>query len=99
MGNLTNPLISIIVNCFNGEKYLKRTLESIIKQTYNNWEVVFWDNQSSDNSKKIFSEFKDKRFKYYFSKEHTSLYKARNEAIKISNGDIIAFLDTDSFVH
>ena len=84
MDHLTNPLISIIVNCFNGEKYLKRALESIINQTYNNWEVVFWDNQSSDNSKKIFSEFKDKRFKYYFSKEHTSLYKARNEAIKIS---------------
>ena len=62
MGYLTNPLISIIVNCFNGEKYLKRALESIINQTYNNWEVVFWDNQSSDNSKKIFSEFKDKRF-------------------------------------
>ena len=47
------PLISIIVNCFNGEKYLKESLLSILKQTYSNWEVIFWDNQSSDNSKKI----------------------------------------------
>ena len=91
------PLVSVIVNCFNGEQYLHKALTSILRQTYKNWEIIFWDNQSSDNSKKIFSEFKDKRFKYYFSKEHTSLYKARNEAIKISNGDIIAFLDTDDW--
>ena len=91
------PLVSVIVNCFNGEQYLHKALSSILSQTYKNWEIIFWDNQSSDNSKKIFSEFKDKRFKYYFSKEHTSLYKARNEAIKISNGDIIAFLDTDDW--
>ena len=97
MGYLTNPLISIIVNCFNGEKYLKRALESIINQTYNNWEVVFWDNQSSDNSKKIFSEFKDSRFKYFISNRHTTLYEARNNAIKRSNGEILAFLDTDDW--
>ena len=91
------PLVSIVVNCFNGEKYLREALSSILKQTYSNWEVIFWDNQSSDNSKKIFYEFVDKRFKYYFSEEHTSLYKGRNEAIKRCKGDIIAFLDTDDW--
>ena len=89
------PLISIIVNCFNGEKYLKESLLSILKQTYSNWEVIFWDNQSSDNSKKIFSEFKDKRFKYFISEKHTPLYEARNNAIQNSKGELIAFLDTD----
>ena len=64
------PLVSVIVNCFNGEQYLHKALSSILSQTYKNWEIIFWDNQSSDNSKKIFSGFKDKRFKYYFSKEH-----------------------------
>ena len=97
MGNLANPLVSIIVNCFNGEKYLRKALESIISQTYNNWEVIFWDNQSSDNSKKIFYEFKDSRFKYFFSDKHTTLYEARNNAIKQSKGEIIAFLDTDDW--
>jgi len=97
MDSLTNPLVSIIVNCFNGEKYLSQTLRSILRQTYENWEVIFWDNQSFDNSKKKFYEFNDKRFHYYLSERHTTLYEARNNAIKKSNGEIIAFLDTDDW--
>ena len=93
----TKPLISIIINCFNGEKYLKDCLISVLNQSYTNWEVIFWDNQSSDNSKRIFLEFKDKRFKYYNSNNHTTLYEARNNAIKKSTGEIIAFLDTDDW--
>ena len=45
-----SKLISIIVNCYNGEKYLKQTLESIQKQSYTNWELIFWDNQSTDKA-------------------------------------------------
>ena len=62
----SNPLVSIIVNCFNGEKYLNKALQSIVNQSYKNWEVIFWDNKSIDNSKKIFLDFKEKRFKYFF---------------------------------
>ena len=91
------PLISIIINCFNGEKYLKDCLISVLNQSYTNWEVIFWDNQSSDNSKRIFLELKDERFKYYNSNNHTPLYEARNNAIKKSSGNIIAFLDTDDW--
>ena len=47
-----SPLISIIMNCYNGEKYLQEALDSVINQTYKNWELIFWDNNSSDNSKK-----------------------------------------------
>ena len=97
MVTLDSPLVSIIVNCFNGEKYLKEALQSVSKQTYKNWELIFWDNKSIDDSKKIFSEFKDRRFKYFISTEHTSLYAARNNAIKQSKGEIIAFLDTDDW--
>ena len=61
-----HPLVSIIMNCHNGEKYLKKSLQSIKNQEYKNWELIFWDNKSSDKSKKIFSQFKDKRFKYFF---------------------------------
>ena len=91
------PLVSVIVNCFNGEKYLEDCLNSIINQTYDNWEVIFWDNHSTDNSKKIFEKFDDKRFKYYLSPKHTFLYEARDLAIKVSNGDFIAFCDTDDY--
>ena len=48
------PLISIIVNCFNGERYLNECLNSILSQSYKNYEVIFWDNQSTDKSKLIF---------------------------------------------
>ena len=91
------PLVSIIVNCFNGEKFLEDCLNSILNQTYHNWEVIFWDNHSTDNSKKIFEKFDDKRFKYYLSPKHTFLYEARDLAIKVSNGDFIAFCDTDDY--
>ena len=43
-------LISIIVNCYNGEKYLKDTIQSVLNQKYQNWEMIFWDNQSNDNN-------------------------------------------------
>ena len=48
-----NPLVSIIMNCHNGEKYLKESLDSVISQTYKNWELIFWDNKSSDKSAEI----------------------------------------------
>ena len=40
------PLVSILMNCFNGEKYLNEAIDSIYVQTYQNWEIIFWDNQS-----------------------------------------------------
>ena len=91
------PFVSIILNCHNGEEYLEDALISISKQTYTNWELVFWDNRSSDNSSIIFEKFKkkNKKFKYFKAKKFTSLYKARNLAIQKANGDYIAFIDSD----
>ena len=96
--NKSNPLISILVNCFNGEKFLDQALNSITRQTYENLEVIFWDNQSSDNSAKIFSKYlKDKRFKYYLSSRHTTQYAARSEAMGKASGELVAFLDVDDY--
>ena len=93
----SDKLVSIIVNCFNGEKYLRVTLDSIISQTYGNWELIFWDNRSTDLSAKIFQNYNDKRFKYYLSKSHTSLNDARTNALDKINGEFFCFLDTDDF--
>ena len=90
-------LVSIIINCFNGSKYLRCALDSIINQTYQNFEVIFWDNKSTDESKKIFLNFHDKRFKYFHANEHTVLYKARNLAIEKAKGKYIALIDTDDW--
>lgn len=92
-----NFKISIIVNCHNGGKYLSRCLKSIINQSKKNWEVIFFDNQSTDDSKEIFEKFKDCRFKYFLSPKFIKLYKARNEAIKKATGDFLAFLDCDDW--
>ena len=87
--------ISIILNCYNGQQYLAEALKSVEKQTYKNWELIFWDNQSKDKSKKILKSFKNKKFKYYKSKKHTTLYAARNLAIQKAKGKFIGFIDAD----
>ena len=91
------PLVSVIINCFNGEKYLREALNSVIAQTYKNWEIIFWDNQSTDQSAGIFKSYNDIRLKYYYASSYTSLYQARNYAIKKCNGEFIAFLDSDDW--
>tara|TARA_B110000971_G_scaffold193812_1_gene206988 strand:+ start:984 stop:1892 length:909 start_codon:yes stop_codon:yes gene_type:complete len=89
------PIVSIILNCYNGEKYLHESLKSVKNQTYKNWELVFWDNKSTDNSKEIFKSFLKKNFRYFMSQKHTSLYEARNLAIQKAKGQFIAFIDSD----
>ena len=92
---MTNtPLVSVIMNCFNGEKFLRGAIDSVYSQTYENWEIIFWDNCSNDNSKAIASSYGPK-IKVYSSEINTTLGKARSSAIKKANGDWIAFLDVD----
>ena len=83
------------MNCHNGEKFLNESLRSIIFQSYKNWELIFFDNNSEDNSKKIVKSFKDKRIKFFSSKKKLNLYYARNLAIKKTKGKFISFLDVD----
>ena len=91
----TQPLVSVIMNCYNGAQYLEESIQSVISQTYDNWELIFWDNKSEDKSSEIFKKYQGKRFKYFYANKHTSLYEARNLAIQKSTGDFISFLDTD----
>lgn len=92
-------LISIIMNCHNGEKYLKHSLNSVLSQSYHNWELIFYDNLSTDKSKSIIQKEikKDSRIKYFKSKKFLNLYEARNKAIAKSRGNYICFLDTDDY--
>jgi len=85
------------MNCYNGETFLHESIKSVLSQTYKNWELIFWDNRSEDKSAEIFKGYNDKRFKYYYAPQHTLLSEARNEAVKRSSGEFIAFLDTDDF--
>jgi len=93
----SKPLVSVVMNCFNGEQYLSEAINSVLEQHYSNWELIFWDNQSTDSSAQIFKSYNDDRFKYYYAPFHSSLYEARNYAIQKSSGDFFAFLDVDDW--
>jgi len=94
---MSNIKVSVIVNFHNGEKYLKKCLDSIIEQNYKNIEIILWDNGSNDDSSKIIKTYRDDRIKYIFNKNKVALYKARNQAIMYSSGELIAFLDSDDW--
>jgi len=88
------PKVSIIVNCLNGEQYLKQALDSVFEQTYDDWEVIFLDNASTDNSAAIAKSYGG-RVRYFKSQVTYPLGKVRNLAINETKGDFIAFLDCD----
>ncbi|MBC7439401.1 MAG: glycosyltransferase family 2 protein [Flavobacterium sp.] len=93
-------LVSIIIPLFNQEKFLNETLESVLSQTYSNWECLVIDDGSTDNSAEIAKKWvgNDKRFKYFF-KNNSGVSAARNFGLKNAKGDYIQFLDSDDFLY
>ncbi len=89
------PKVSILMNCFNGEKYVSEAIDSVLSQTYENWELIIWDNLSTDNSKNIILSYRDERIKYYCAEKHSDLGQARKLAYLKFTGKLIAFLDVD----
>lgn len=88
------PLVSVIMNCLNCEKYLQEAIDSVYAQTYPNWEIIFWDNASTDKSAEKAKSY-DERLKYFCGEETIPLGAARNKAIEQAQGEFIAFLDCD----
>lgn len=92
-------LISIIIPCFNQAKYLDEALQSVLCQTYQNWECIIVNDGSPDNTKEIATQWvaKDKRFRYFY-KENEGVSKARNFGVEKANGTYIQFLDSDDII-
>ena len=74
----SDALVSIILPTRNRAALLREAIESVRAQTYTNWEIVFWDNQSTDSSATIFKSYPDPRLNYQYAPVHTWLYEARN---------------------
>lgn len=93
------PLVSVIVPIYNVEKYLKRCVESILKQEYKNIEIILVDDGSPDNCGNICDEYEksDGRIKV-IHKQNGGLSDARNTGIKFSNGDYYTFVDSDDYI-
>ncbi len=94
-----NPLVSIIIPVFNAEKYLKKCIESVINQTYQNIEVILIDDGSTDNSPLIYREYarKDNRLKINRQK-NLGVSAARNNGIRRATGEYIIFIDADDWI-
>lgn len=95
-----NPLVSIIIPVYNAEKYIKTCLNSIIKQTYHNIEVITVDDGSRDQSLKICQQY---QLEYpmikVFHKKNEGVAKTRNYGLQKAKGDYITFVDSDDFIH
>jgi glycosyltransferase involved in cell wall biosynthesis len=95
---MNEPRVSVIMNCLNGEKYLREAIESVYAQSYKNWEIIFWDNASTDKSAEIAKSF-DEKIRYFRSDETYCVGKVRNLALAQATGEFIAFLDCDDIWH
>lgn len=89
------PLVSIIMNIRNGAAYLRQALDSVLTQTFNDWELIAWDDCSTDHSSAIVGAYADRRIRYFLATEETALGQARNSAIQQARGEWLAFLDQD----
>jgi glycosyltransferase involved in cell wall biosynthesis len=87
-------LVSIIMNCLNCERYLRQAIDSVYAQTYPLWEIIFWDNASTDHSGRIVKDY-DQRLRCFRGSKTVPLGHARNLALKQARGEFIAFLDCD----
>lgn len=92
-------LVSIIVPCYNYGNFLSETLDSVLCQTYNNWECLVIDDGSTDNTREVADIYinKDSRIKYFYQ-ENRGLSAARNHGLDVSTGDFIQFLDADDLL-
>jgi glycosyltransferase involved in cell wall biosynthesis len=91
------PFFSVVINCRNSERFLTDCLNSVSRQSFRDFEVIVWNNASTDKTGQIAESFeeKDSRFRLFHSVHDLKLGEARNLAIEQSRGDFIAFLDSD----
>lgn len=90
------PLVSVITPMYNAQKYILETIQSVLSQTYQNWEMIIVDNKSTDNSIEIVESIKDKRIKVILLEYNSGgPARPRNVGIENAKGKYIAFLDAD----
>lgn len=87
--------VSIITPCYNNEEHIAQTIESVLKQTHSNFELIIIDDCSTDNTTNVIKQFNDERIVLIINKENSGAAFSRNEGIKRATGDYIAFLDGD----
>lgn len=90
-----NPTVSIITPCYNSEKYIAETIQSVLNQSFTDWEWIIVDDCSKDDSVEIIKNYTDKRIKLIELKRNSGAAEARNIALNEANGRYITFIDSD----
>ncbi len=91
------PTISVIIPCYNHAHYLPDAINSVLAQTYTDWEAIIVDDGSTDNTREVAARFTDTRIRYIYQ-ENRGLSGARNTAIRAAEGEYLTFLDADDLL-
>jgi cellulose synthase/poly-beta-1,6-N-acetylglucosamine synthase-like glycosyltransferase len=90
----TTPIVSVTICCYNSEQYIAETLQSVLNQTFDHFEIVVVNDGSTDRTEEIVKSFSDPRIKYHFQ-ANAGVGATRNRAVDLSRGKYVAFLDHD----
>ena len=91
------PEVSIITPCYNSSKFLQQTIDSVLNQTFTDWEWLITDDKSTDHSVEIINKVKDERIKLTVAEKNGGAGHARNLSLEKATGRFITFLDADDF--
>ena len=92
-----NDLVSIIMPSYNTAPYIRETIQSVLDQTYQNWELIIVDDCSTDNTDEVVASTKDERIRYLKNEKNSGAAVSRNRALREAKGRWIAFLDSDDY--
>jgi glycosyltransferase involved in cell wall biosynthesis len=92
---IMNDLISIVMPSYNTAEYISETIESVLNQSYVNWELIIVDDCSNDQTEEIVYSYKDSRIYFYKNEKNCGAAISRNKGIRLARGEWIAFLDSD----
>ena len=92
---MEKDLVSIIMPSYNTAPYIGETIQSVLNQTYQNWEIIIMDDCSTDNTDEVVASIKDERIKYFHNEKNSGAAVSRNRALREAQGRWIAFLDSD----
>ena len=92
---MSNPLFSVCIANYNNGRFLKETIDSIIHQTYSNWEIIIVDDASMDNSRKVYANYSDSKIKVYYNLENRGAGYTFRRAIEFSKGEYFGLLGAE----
>jgi glycosyltransferase involved in cell wall biosynthesis len=97
--NIKSLKVTILMPVYNSEKFLREAIDSILNQSFKNFEFIIIDDGSTDSSKEIIETYKDPRIKYFNNKENMGVARTLNRGIRLAKGEYIARMDADDISH